>query len=49
MEKLLKTNYVTKQKRKYNTNIQKAVIIPYEIFQTSNRLFMTVHPKTHVI
>ena len=29
----------------YNTNIYKAIIIPDGIYQTNNKLFVTVNPK----
>ena len=33
------------KKIKYDTNIHKAMIIIDGIFQTNNKLFVTVHPK----
>ena len=39
---MFKNNYGTKRRR-YDSNIHKAKIIPNGIFQTNDKLFVTVH------
>ena len=47
MNTLFRNNYENK-KRKYDTNIQKAMIIYDGIFQTNKKLFVMILPKKHV-